>query len=70
MIDVKKRNNETPTAMLFRFTKKVRQSGVMKEVRRRRFHGRAQNKRKRAVSAAYRADKKREFADLRKMGGY
>jgi ribosomal protein S21 len=70
MIDVKKRNNETPTAMLFRFTKKVRQSGVMKEVRKRRFYGRTQNKRKRAVSAAYRAGKAKEISDLRKLGAY
>lgn len=68
MIEVKKKDGETSAALLFRFTKKIRQSGVMKEVRKRRFHDRPQNKRKRAVSAKYRSEKKKEISDLRKLG--
>lgn len=68
MIEVKRRNGETPAAMMFRFTKKVRQSGIMKEVRKRRFHDRPQNKRARAVSAKYRTIKAKEISDLRRMG--
>lgn len=68
MIEVKKKDGETSTAMLFRFTKKIRQSGVMKEVRKRRFHGRPQNKRQRALAAKYRTVKQKEISDLRKLG--
>lgn len=68
MIEVKKKDGETSTALLFRFTKKVRQSGVMKEVRKRRFYARTENKRKRAISAKYRDIKKKEISDLRKLG--
>jgi len=70
MIEVKRRNNETPAAMLFRFTKKIRQSGIMKETRHRRFHSRTENKRKRAASAKYKAGKAKEISDLRKMGAF
>ena len=68
MIEVRKKDGETSAALLFRFTKKVRQSGVMKEVRKRRFHGRAVNKTKMAVSAKYRANKAKELSDQRKLG--
>ena len=36
MIEVKKKEGESSSGLLFRFSKKVRQSGVLKEVRKRK----------------------------------
>lgn len=68
MIEVKKKENETPGSVLFRFSKRVRQSGVMAELRKRRFRGRAVNRRKRKLSAIYRTEKKDELSRLKKLG--
>ncbi|MFH1246253.1 MAG: 30S ribosomal protein S21 [Candidatus Liptonbacteria bacterium] len=68
MIEVKKKDNESPAGVLFRFTKRVRQSGVLVELRKRRFHNRAVNKRKRKVSAIFRSKKRSEMARLKKLG--
>lgn len=68
MIEVRKKDGETSAALLFRFTKKVRQSGVMKETRKRRFYSRTVSKQKRAVSAKYRVNKAKELSDQRKLG--
>jgi small subunit ribosomal protein S21 len=38
MIGVEKKNNETPEQLLRRFRKKVSRSGVMSDVRKKRWH--------------------------------
>jgi ribosomal protein S21 len=37
-VEVRPRNNESPERMIKRFNKKVKRSGVLEEVRDRRFH--------------------------------
>jgi ribosomal protein S21 len=59
MIEVKKKEGESVNAFLFRFTKKIQQSGVLKEAKKRRFAKRAENKHARKMSALYRAGKKK-----------
>ncbi|MEK7110746.1 MAG: 30S ribosomal protein S21 [Patescibacteria group bacterium] len=68
MIEIKKKEGESASALMFRFSKKVRQSGLVTEVRRRRFKKRPENKNKRRLSALYRAGKKVETARLKKLG--
>lgn len=68
MLEVRKKERETPAGALFRFTRRVRQSGVLLEARKRRFRKRADNKRKRRISAIYRAAKRTEHARLKKLG--
>ena len=68
MIEIRKKEGETATAMLFRFTKRMKQSGVLTEVRKRRFRTRPKNKRKLRLAAQYRAAKKTETARLKKLG--
>lgn len=68
MLEVKKREGETAGSFLFRFTKKVKRSGVLKEVRKRRFRGREKNKGKRRAGALYRLKRKQEFEEERKYG--
>jgi ribosomal protein S21 len=68
MIDIKKKEGESSNSLLFRFSKKVRQSGVLAEVRKRRFRARAVNRRTRRLSAVFRTAKKAEMARMKKLG--
>jgi len=60
MIHVNKKEGETTNALIFRFTKKVRRSGIIQETRKRRFRDRPQNKLKKRLSALYRLEKTEE----------
>ncbi len=68
MVSVQKREGESSNALIFRFTKKVRRSGLLQEVRKRRFRGRPTTKRVRKISAIYKSAKKEEMARLKKLG--
>lgn len=67
-LSVKKRQNESATALMYRFNKKVRQSGLIKEVRRRRFKGRTISKRTRKLSALHREQQKHAYLRRKKLG--
>jgi len=68
MIEVKKKEGENIGSFLYRFNKKIQQSGVLKEVKRRRFTRRLENKRKRRLAAIYRVQKVEEMRYARKHG--
>lgn len=68
MIEVKKKEGEPTGSFLFRFNKKVKRSGVMKEVRKRKHRPRVQNKNKRRASAIYRVTKEKELNKEKKFG--
>lgn len=68
MISVRKRESESPTSLMFRFNKRMKQSGLVKEVRKRRFTDRAVSKLKRKQSAIHREQMKKDFLKKRKMG--
>ncbi len=68
MLSVRKREGESTNALVFRFTKKVRRSGVLQETRKRRFHKRSVNKSARKLSAVYRAVKNKNIARDKKLG--
>lgn len=68
MISVRKRESESPTSLMFRFNKRMKQSGLIKEVRKRRFTDRAVSKLKRKQSAIHREAMKKDFLRKRKMG--
>ena len=67
-IEIKKKEGETASSLLYRFSKKVKQSGVLLEAKRRRFKRRLPNKRKVKESALHRSAKKSEFERAKKMG--
>jgi len=67
-IKVKRKEGETSNSLIFRFTKRVQRSGVLKEAKKRRFHSRSQNRAKRLFSALYREKKKAEVEKLKKLG--
>ncbi len=68
MVKVTKKEGESASALMFRFSKKIKQSGVLKEAKKRRFRARPNNKRKVRLSALHRETKKKDMARLRKMG--
>jgi ribosomal protein S21 len=68
MLSVRKKEGETGSSLLYRFTKKIRQSGVLKETKKRRFYKRSQNRAKRKLAAIYREEKKKEVEKAKKMG--
>ncbi len=67
-IEVRKREGESPTSILFNFTKRVKRSGILKEVRSRKFHSRATSRVKRKLSAIHRDAKKAEVDRMKKLG--
>lgn len=67
-MEIKRREGESGTALLYRFSKKMQQSGILKEVRKRRFHTRAVSRNKRRGLALKREIKKREVSEKRKLG--
>jgi ribosomal protein S21 len=68
MIEIRKKEGESAASLVARFTKKVKQSGVLRETRKRRFKVRAVNRNKRRGLALKRESKKQEMEYLRKMG--
>ena len=68
MISVKKREGESASGLMYRFNKKVKQGGLVKEVRKRRFQGRAKSRLKIKLSALHRERLKKEFLHKKKMG--
>jgi ribosomal protein S21 len=67
-IEVKKREGESAGTLIYRFTKKIQRSGVLREARKRRFHDRSLNRRKIRLSALYRGKKKEEYLKAKKLG--
>ena len=68
MITIRKKEGEGLGALLYRFTKKVRESGVLRESKKRRFKDRPKNKSKRRLAAIYREGKKKEVEKAKKLG--
>ncbi len=67
-IKVKKREGETNQTLVFRFTKRIKQSGILIVARKRQFKDREPNKRKRRLSAIYRFEKTKEYEKNKKLG--
>ncbi|MEK7568344.1 MAG: 30S ribosomal protein S21 [Patescibacteria group bacterium] len=63
---LKRREGEPVNAFLYRFSKKVRRSGVLIEAKKRRFQDRSVSKTKRKASALYRTKKKEEAVKTKK----
>ncbi len=68
IIEVKRREGENLTSLLYRFGKKVKQSGILKEARARRFWVRRLNRNKSRAKALYRLKKEEELGRERKYG--
>mgnify|MGYP001560685224 CR=1 FL=1 len=67
-IEVRKKEGENIAYLLYRFNKKVKQSGVLKEVKKHRFRFRRENKRKIKLKALYRNAQAKKISQMKKMG--
>jgi ribosomal protein S21 len=67
-IEIKKKDGDNPNTLLFNFTKKVKRSGILREMRKRKYHARPISRLKRRLSAIHRDDKKKELDRMKKLG--
>ncbi len=67
-IEARKHEGEPASALLYNFTRKVKRSGVLKEVRNRKFYARPVSRIKRRHSAIHREEKRVEVERLKKLG--
>lgn len=67
-VKVVKKEGESASAMMYRFSKKIQQGGVLKEAKKRRFSERVKNKNKRRTLALKRESKKAEIQYKKKWG--
>ena len=65
---IKKKEGESAGSLIFRFGKKVQQSGIIQEVKKRRFKKRNENKRSKRIAALYKARKKADIDKKKKLG--
>lgn len=67
-IEVRKKDGDSPNAILYNFTRRVKRSGILKEVRSRKYHDRPMSRIKRRVSAIHREEKKADIERQKKLG--
>ncbi|HAM95414.1 hypothetical protein A2W39_03385 [Candidatus Azambacteria bacterium RIFCSPHIGHO2_01_46_10] len=65
---LKKKEKETTGSFLRRFTRRVQQSHVLVEARKKRYHRAEPTKRQKKLSALYRIQKTKEMERQRKLG--
>ncbi len=67
-MEVRKKEGENPNSLIFRFLKRIQQTGVLRESKKRRFRARPINRLKRKLSALHREQKKVEYEKAKKLG--
>lgn len=67
-IEVKRKEGESIGSLLFRFNKRVKHSGVLKEAKKKRFRQRPVNKIKVRQSTIYKFNKAQEMKRMKKLG--
>jgi len=68
MVEVQKKENESTSSLLRRFSHKLRQSGNLARVHSSRFRHRSKSSLSKKRGAIWRIKKKREIEHLRKLG--
>lgn len=69
-VGVRKRDGEPANTLAYRFSRRVQQSGVLRESKKRRFHHRTVNKNKRRKTALRREQKRIEVEQAKKLGTF
>lgn len=68
IMELKRREGEATSSFLYRFSKKMQQSGILIEAKKRKRKARSTSKSKRRLSALHKEQKKKEVSKARKMG--
>jgi len=67
-VKVNKRKGENFNSLMYRFNRKIRRSGILREARSRTFYQKSLNKNQRRKEALYRRKKDREIEELKRYG--
>ncbi|MEK7162792.1 MAG: hypothetical protein AAB696_00715 [Patescibacteria group bacterium] len=67
-MELKRREGEQMSAFLYRFSKKMQQSGILIEAKKKKRRSRSISKSKRRASAIHREQKQKEVDKEKKMG--
>lgn len=67
-VEVKKTERENSQSLIRRFTRKIKQSGVLVRARDSRFHHRSKSKEMQKRAALRKEERKIEYERLKKMG--
>lgn len=70
MIQVRKKEKETAESLIRRFSRRVQQSGVLRLVRKQRFHHEEKSRDKRRTEALYKVKIRKEINRLKKFGKF
>lgn len=65
---IKRKEGESVSSLLYRFSKRVKQSGILREAKKRQRSDRPISRVKRKLSAIHRENKKKETERLKKLG--
>lgn len=68
MIEVKRKDTESTASLLRRFTKKIRESGILPKIRSSRYKTRSQSDLQKKKTALKKAKSKQKLEYLRKLG--
>ncbi|MAQ77436.1 hypothetical protein CL684_02840 [Candidatus Campbellbacteria bacterium] len=66
--DVKKTKNDNNLGLIRKFSRKVKQSGVIPKVRKKRYHQREDSDFKKKTNALVKIEKRKEYERKEKMG--
>lgn len=70
MIQVRKKERETAESLIRRFSRRVQQSGVLRRVRKTRFHQPELSREKRRDTALYKVKIRKAINRLKKLGKF
>jgi len=68
MVEVRRKENESPETLIRRFTRQWQASGIGVRARQGRFYKKDYTKREKRIRALYRVEKKKEYELLHKLG--
>jgi len=68
MLQVKKRDKESSSSLVRRFTQRVRQSGILEKARDNMFYSRNKTKRQLKEEALYKEEMRKKYDKLRRQG--
>ena len=67
-IEIKKQERETSQALIYRFSRSVKKSGILLRARKTRFRQRQKSRQMKRRSSLRREELKKEYEKLRKLG--
>lgn len=67
MIQVKKKDNETSESLIRRFSRRIQQSGVLMQARKKRFNAKRKSKKQKRDDALYKVRIRKEINKLKKI---